>query len=200
MRHIRLFALFAVTMLFPALGSSANLSLEDALNERILGDPAAPITIVEYSSLTCPHCRSFHEDVLPALMEAYIDTGKAKLVFRDFPLDGLALRASMMARCAPAKRYFNFIEALFRSQSTWATNTNPMAALARVGKLGGMSQTDFDACMQNEALFDGILRSRQVAAVEFAVEASPTFIINGQKMTQRPSFESFESILKRLAP
>ncbi len=200
MRHIRLFALFAVTMLFPALGSSANLSLEDALNERILGDPAAPITIVEYSSLTCPHCRSFHEDVLPALMEAYIDTGKAKLVFRDFPLDGLALRASMMARCAPAKRYFNFIEALFRSQSTWATNTNPMAALARVGKLGGMSQTDFDACMQNEALFDGILRSRQVAAVEFAVEASPTFIINGQKMTQRPSFESFESMLKRLAP
>jgi protein-disulfide isomerase len=187
-------------MLFPALGSSANLSLEDALNERILGDPAAPITIVEYSSLTCPHCRSFHEDVLPALMEAYIDTGKAKLVFRDFPLDGLALRASMMARCAPAKRYFNFIEALFRSQSTWATNTNPMAALARVGKLGGMSQTDFDACMQNEALFDGILRSRQVAAVEFAVEASPTFIINGQKMTQRPSFESFESMLKRLAP
>ncbi len=194
MRHIRLFALLAVTMLFPALGSAANLSLEDALNERVLGDPAAPITIVEYASMTCPHCRSFHEDVLPALMEAYIDTGKAKLIFRDFPLDGLALRASMMARCAPVNRYFKYIDALFRSQSTWATNTNPLVALARIGKLGGMSQNDFDACMQNEALFDGILRSRQVAAIEFSVEATPTFIINGQKMTQRPSFESFESI------
>ena len=200
LRLIRLFSLVAVTILFPTMGSAANLSLEDALTERVLGDPAAPITIVEYASLTCPHCRSFHQDVLPALKEAYIDTGKAKLVFRDFPLDGLALRASMMARCAPADRYFKYIDALFRSQSSWATNANPLVALARVGKLGGMNQVDFDACMQNEALFDGILRSRQVAAVEFSVNSTPTFIINGEKMTQRPSFESFESMLKRLAP
>ena len=200
MRQILLSVLLAVTILFPAMGSAANLSLEDALNDRVLGDPAAPITIVEYSSLTCPHCKSFHQDVLPTLMEAYIETGKAKLIYRDFPLDGLALRASMMARCAPADRYFKYIDALFKSQSTWATNTNPLDALARVGKLGGMNQSDFDACMKNEALFDGILRSRQVAAIEFSVESTPTFIINGQKMTQRPSFESFDSMLKRLAP
>ena len=200
LRLIRLFALLAATLLFPTMGSAANLSLEEALNERVLGDPAAPITIVEYASLTCPHCRSFHEDVLPALMKAYIETGKAKLVFRDFPLDGLALRASMMARCAPTDKYFRYIDALFKSQSTWATNDKPLVALARVGKLGGMNQSDFDACMQNEALFDGILRSRQVAAVEFSVHSTPTFIINGQKMTQRPSFESFETVLKRLAP
>jgi len=200
LRLIRLFALLAAALLFPTMGSAANLSLEEALYERVLGDPAAPITIVEYASLTCSHCRNFHEDVLPALMTAYIDTGKAKLVFRDFPLDGLALRASMMARCAPTDKYFRYIDVLFKSQSTWATNHNPMVALARVGKLGGMNQSDFDACMQNEALIDGILRSRQVAASKYSVQATPTFIINGQKMTQHHSFESFETLLKRLAP
>ena len=181
-------------------GDAANLPVADALNERVLGNSSAPITIIEYASMTCFHCKSFHEDVLPSLMTAYIETGKAKLIFRDFPLDGLALRASMMARCAPADRYFKYIDVLFRTQSTWATNTDPLVALARVGKLGGMNQAGFDSCMENEALFDGILRSRQVAAIEFSVQSTPTFIINGKKLTQQPTFESFESILKRLAP
>ena len=133
-------------------------------------------------------------------MKAYIETGKAKLVFRDFPLDGLALRASMMARCAPTDRYFKYIDALYKTQSTWATDSDPLVALARVGKLGGMNQTDFDACMKDEDLFNGILRSRQVASVEFSVEGTPTFIINGKKMTQQATFEAFDSILKKLTP
>ena len=133
-------------------------------------------------------------------MKAYIDTGKAKLVFRDFPLDGLALRASMMARCAPADLYFKYIDVLYQTQATWATNTDPLVALARIGKLGGMKQIDFDACMKDEQLFNGILRSRQVASVEASVEGTPTFIINGKKMIQPITFASFDSILKKLTP
>ena len=200
MRIFSLIALLALSIYAPTTGVAANLPLADALNERVLGNPSAPITIVEYASLTCAHCKSFHQDVLPALMKAYIETGKAKLVFRDFPLDGLALRASMMARCAPADRYFKYIDVLYRTQSTWATDSDPLIALARVGKLGGMNQTDFDACMKDEDLFNGILRSRQVASIEFSVEGTPTFIINGKKMTQQATFESFDSILKKLTP
>jgi protein-disulfide isomerase len=200
LRIFSLIALLALSIYAPTTGVAENLPLADALNDRVLGNPSAPITIVEYSSLTCPNCRSFHQDVFPELMKAYIKTGKAKLVFRDFPLDGLALRASMMARCAPTDRYFKYIDVLYRTQSTWATESDPLIALARVGKLGGMNQTDFDACMQNEALFDGILRSRQVASVEFSIEGTPTFIINGKKMTQPATFESFDSILKKLTP
>ena len=200
MRIFSLIALLALSIYAPTTGVAANLPLADALNERVLGNPSAPITIVEYASLTCSHCKSFHQDVLPALMKAYIETGKAKLVFRDFPLDGLALRASMMARCAPTDRYFKYIDVLFRTQSTWATDSDPLVALARVGKLGGMNQTDFDACMKDEDLFNGILRSRQVASIEFSIEGTPTFIINGKKMTQQAIFESFNSILKKLTP
>ena len=200
MRIFSLIALLALSIYAPTTGVAANLHLADALNERVLGNPSAPITIVEYASLTCSHCKSFHQDVLPALMKAYIETGKAKLVFRDFPLDGLALRASMMARCAPTDRYFKYIDVLFRTQSTWATDSDPLVALARVGKLGGMNQTDFDACMKDEDLFNGILRSRQVASIEFSIEGTPTFIINGKKMTQQAIFESFDSILKKLTP
>ena len=200
MRIFSLIALLALSIYAPTTGVAANLPLADALNERVLGNPSAPITIVEYASLTCSHCKSFHQDVLPALMKAYIETGKAKLVFRDFPLDGLALRASMMARCAPTDRYFKYIDVLFRTQSTWATDSDPLVALARVGKLGGMNQTDFDACMKDEDLFNGILRSRQVASIEFSIEGTPTFIINGKKMTQQAIFESFDSILKKLTP
>lgn len=200
MRIFSLIALLALSIYAPTTGVAANLPLADALNERVLGNPSAPITIVEYASLTCSHCKSFHQDVLPPLMKAYIETGKAKLVFRDFPLDGLALRASMMARCAPTDRYFKYIDVLFRTQSTWATDSDPLVALARVGKLGGMNQTDFDACMKDEDLFNGILRSRQVASIEFSIEGTPTFIINGKKMTQQAIFESFDSILKKLTP
>jgi protein-disulfide isomerase len=199
-RLLSLIALLALSIYAPTTGVAANLALADALKERVLGNQAAPITIVEYASLTCSHCKIFHQDVLPALMKAYIETGKAKLVFRDFPLDGLALRASMMARCAPTDRYFKYIDALYQTQSAWAADSNPLIALARVGKLGGMKQTDFDACMKDEDLFNGILRSRQVAAIEFSVEGTPTFIINGKKMTQPVTFESFDSILKKLTP
>ena len=111
-------------------------TLEQAMKDRSLGDANAQVTITEYSSLTCSHCMVFHRDILPDIKKHYIDTGKVKLVFRDFPLGGLAMAAAMMARCAAPERYFGIIEILFRGQSDWANSKNPMEALTRIGRLG----------------------------------------------------------------
>lgn len=182
----------------PTTGQTGEINIKEALEDRIIGNPTAPITIIEYASLTCPHCKTFHTDVLPSLKTAYIETGKVKFIFREFPLNALALRASMMARCAPTKQYYKFIGALFQTQSVWATNDEPLVALARVGKLGGMSQSDFDGCMQNEALFDGIMKSRQIASSKYLVESTPTFIVNGNKLEEAPTLEAFDLMIKSL--
>ena len=120
----------------------------DQTPDRVLGKADAPITIIEYASLTCPHCADFDKEVLPELKTKYIETGKAKLVYRDFPLDQWAMRAAMLARCAPADKYFSFIDVLFQNQITWATAKDPMAALEKIGKLGGVSSEQFNACME----------------------------------------------------
>ena len=189
--------LFALMVAMPAV---ADLDVEAALKDRILGDPNAPVTIIEYASLTCPHCAGFHNDSLGELKARYIDTGKAKLIFRDFPLDGLALRASMMARCAEDDRYFGFIEVLFRSQSNWAQPdlARGTQSLQQIGRLGGMSAEDFEACMASEELIDGILAMRQEAAETFDVGSTPSFVINGKTYAGAMPVEEFAAILDPL--
>src|SRR5438128_6933423 len=113
-------------------------------DDRVLGNPDAPITIVEYASLTCPHCAHFANDVLPDIKKKWIDTGKAKLVLRDFPLDEPALRAAMIARCAPPDRYYAFADTFFAAQEKWVTARDYRDSLARLAKLGGMSKDEFD--------------------------------------------------------
>lgn len=185
-------------------GAMADLaSVEEMLADRVLGDPDAPITIIEYSSLTCPHCADFHTNTLPKLKANYLDTGKAKLVYRDFPLgnDGRSTIAAMLARCAPPDRYFGFLDVLFRGQRNWALAPDPFAALSQIGQLGGISAEDFEACMNNEALFNGIRKSRADAAAEFGVESTPTFIINGERRIDGSQpYETFEAVLQELAP
>ena len=193
---IRFGWIFGALMLTAAFAASAKpLGTEEALKERVLGDPKAPITIIEYSSLGCPHCAKFHKDTLPELKKNYIDTGKAKLIYRDFPLGGGAYAAAMMARCAPPSRYFQFIEVLFKNQDTWARSKNPQQPLARIGKLGGMSQADFDACLKNEALFQGIRKVQLEGKQKFEVNATPTFIINDEKISGARPYEDFRKIL-----
>src|SRR5256885_15632799 len=125
-----------------------------ALNkdDRILGNPDAPITIVEYASLTCPHCAHFANEVLPELKKKWIDTGKAKLVLRDYPLDEPALRAAMIARCAPPDRFYAYVDTLFAAQEKWVMAKDYRDALARLVKLGGMSREEFDNCLKNTTL------------------------------------------------
>ncbi len=166
-------------VLLPALlafGSGGSQAAE--VKERVLGDPAAPVTIIEYASLTCPHCAAFHRDDLPAIKAKYIDTGKAKLIFRDFPLDQLALQAAVLAHCAGDARYFSFLNAMFASQATWARAGDPIAALKQLAKLGGLSEAEADACLADSAMQDGVLQARLDGEQKFNVSSTPTVIIN----------------------
>lgn len=178
--------------------SAAPVTVQEAMSERVLGKPDAPVTIIEFASLTCPHCKDFALNTLPQLKTAYIDTGKVKLIYRDFPLDGRAAMASMVARCAPKDRYFAFIEALFRGQDTWARAPDARVPLGQMARLGGMSQEDFDACIKNEALFNAIKQDAQDAQKKYTVDSTPTFIINGKKLEGGHSFENFEAAIKPL--
>ena len=120
----------AMALLFSACAEASPLPTEEALKERVLGQANAPVTIIEYSSLSCPHCAQFHNNVLPKLKKNYIDTGKVKLVYRDFPLGGPAYIAAMMARCAKPDRYFQFLDVLFRDQANWARSHRRLGRLA----------------------------------------------------------------------
>ncbi|MBV8169464.1 MAG: DsbA family protein [Alphaproteobacteria bacterium] len=168
--------------------------------DRVLGKADAPITIIEYASLTCPHCADFNKEIMPELKQRYVETGKAKIVFRDFPLDQMALRASMLARCAPADKYFAFIDVLFQQQGSWATAKDPMAALEQLGKLGGVPSDKFKTCMADQALADSVLTERLRGANEFKVEGTPTLYVNGKKIDTPRTFADFDKILKPLAP
>lgn len=193
-------SLAVIALIWLGLGPvfAAPATVEEAMAERSMGKADAPVTIIEFASLTCPHCKDFEVNVLPKLKTAYIDTGKVKFIYRDFPLDGRALLASMVARCAPKERYFAFLDALFRGQDSWARAQDPIQALGQVAKLGGMSQTDFDACIKNQALFDAIKKDALDAQSQYKIESTPTFVINGKKMEGGHSFEAFETALKPL--
>jgi protein-disulfide isomerase len=169
-------------------------------DDRTLGNPNAPVTIVEYASMTCPHCAHFADDVLPELKKKWIDTGKVKLVLRDFPLDGEAVHASMIARCAPPDRFYAFVDAFFADQDKWVTAPDYQAALTRLAALGGMSKADVDKCLADKALEDQILTSRLVASKQLDVNATPTFFVNGTKYAGEPTVEAFDKLLSGLSP
>lgn len=183
----------------PQLLADAQTVLALTKDDRILGNPDAPITIIEYASLTCPHCAHFANDVLPELKKKWIDTGKVKLVLRDYPLDEPALRAAMIARCAPPDRYYAFVDTFFGAQDKWVTARDYRDALARLVKLGGMSREEFDNCLKNTALENKIVEGRLIASKELDVNSTPTFFINGTKFTGAPTVEEFDKALSGLS-
>ncbi|KZD12495.1 DsbA family protein [Oceanibaculum pacificum] len=191
-----------VVVLGWSLSAAAQQSLEEMLAPRILGNADAPVEILEFSSMTCPHCGRFHRETLGQIKKNFIDTGKVKLVLRDFPFDGLALRASMLARCAPPERYHAFVETLYHNQDAWSRAADPMAALAQIAKLGGMNQQQFEACMADEKLLDGILQGRLEAQNKYNITSTPTFVIRakGEEKTISGAqpYEEFEKVLKPL--
>ncbi len=187
--------LAAMGVAAPAFGHHGG---ETSADDLVLGDPAAPITIIEYASLTCPHCASFHNDTLSRIKERYIDAGKVRLIYRDFPFDSLAMRAAVVARCAGREQYFGILEALFRTQRSWAGAQKPFEALARVARLGGLKREEIDACLADKALTDAVLASRLNGAKECNVTSTPTFIINGEKVVGAQKYERFEEILDRM--
>jgi protein-disulfide isomerase len=189
----------AVSALLATLPLGAVAS-EPAIAERVLGDPDAPVTIIEYSSLTCPHCAAFHADTLPTLKERYIDTGQAKLVFRDFPLDQNALNAAVIAHCAGEDRYFAFLEAMFASQERWARSANPTESLLQLAGLGGMPREQAEACLADEAMVDAVLKKRLDGQEEFAIASTPSFIINGEMVSGNQSVDEFATVIEAALP
>ncbi|HVC51845.1 MAG TPA: DsbA family protein [Stellaceae bacterium] len=181
----------------PAAPSAA---LAVSPNDRILGKPDAPITIIEYASLTCPHCRHFETEVLPTLKKKWIDTGKARLILRDYPLDAPALRAAMVARCAPPDRFYPFIETLFDNQEQWAGASDPDAELQKLALLGGMTKKQFTDCLADKTMENEVIGSRLAATQQLGVDATPTFFINGTKFDGDPTIEAFNELLARLSP
>jgi protein-disulfide isomerase len=169
-------------------------------DDRVLGKPDAPITIFEYASLTCPHCAAFDKETLPKLKAEWLDTGKAKLVFRDYPLDGAALKAAVLARCAPKERFYGFIDTLFSAQDLWARGGDPTQALDRLAKLGGMSEDQFQACMKNDALQNEVLAMRLAGEKQYKVESTPTFFINGKLLVGAQPYDQFNEALKAADP
>lgn len=199
-RFISLAAALSTALMIATGAGAAPLSTEEALSERVMGDADAPITIIEYASLTCPHCASFHKDTLPKLKSEWIDTGKAKLIYRDFPTApaGPSYAASMIARCAPKDRYFTFLDAFFRTQSTWISSPDPRGALGQMARLGGLSEADFDQCMENEALLTGIRQLAQDGGREYGVQSTPSLVINGRLYPGNRSYDDLADILEGL--
>jgi len=171
-----------------------------SLPDMALGPANASVTITEYASLTCPHCSAFNETVFPKIKSEYIDTGKVRYVFREFPLDIKAAAGSMLSRCIAkddSGKYFAVTDMLFRQQNDWVTK-NTTETLTRIGKQAGLSQQAVEDCLKNQALLDKIAADQKYAAEVLRVDSTPTFFINGEKIKGETSFEEFDKRIKSL--
>lgn len=183
----------------PAEVPVADLMKEGPLPDLSIGKADAPVTIVEYASMTCGHCANFHNKVFPALKEKYIDTGKVRFIFREFPLDNLAAAASMLARCTGGDKAYPLIGALFKTQEQWAfVRGNPVPELFKVAKQAGYTQEAFDKCLRDDALLEKLTSIRDKASKEFGVNSTPTFFINGKRLTGRS--DQVETFDQAIAP
>jgi len=180
--------------------SAADIARPSSLGDMALGDPKAPVTIVEYASMTCPHCATFTLQVFPKIKEAYIDTGKARFIFREFPLDLTAAAGSMLARCIgkddPAK-YFAVNDLLFRQQADWAVK-DTAATLKRIARQAGMGEQQFEECLKDQKLLDAIKESQDHAVNKLKVNSTPTFFVNETLVRGDISFEAFQKIIDPL--
>lgn len=208
MKYIQRFAVALALSLaaFAGLAAGPDVRAQTAapatdprLQDMVLGKADAPVTIIEYASLTCPHCASFHASVLPEIKKEFIDTGKAKLIFRDFPLDQLAFAGAILARCAGPEKYYTYLDVLFAQQRQWATAQDPKAALVQIARLGGLSAQQFEACLQDKAMGDYILNSRLEGNQKFNVNSTPTLIIDGKTEPGVPSLDDLRKKLNALA-
>jgi protein-disulfide isomerase len=183
-------------LVWASLGPIESIAAEP--QEQVLGKPDAPVTIIEYASLTCSHCAQFHNEVLPKLKERYIAPGKVRLIYRDFPLDQTALAAAALAHCAGPDRYFSMLEVLFKTQSNWARADDPIAALKQLGKLGGLTDQAMNACLADEQLTNGILQGRLAGENEYKIGSTPTFIIDGKAYPGSRDVEEFAKLIDPL--
>jgi protein-disulfide isomerase len=177
--------------------ASSEMPLYD--DDRILGDAAAPVTILEYSSLTCPHCAAFHRETLPRVKTEWIESGRARLVYRHYPLDQVALRAAAAANCVPGDGFFGFMDVLFQNQEKWAGSQDPFAAVGQYAALAGLDKATYEKCLSDEAVIDRILEKQADGRDKYNVTSTPTFVINGTPVAGNLPYEEFNRILEEAA-
>ncbi len=200
----------AAVCLFALVAPAAALAAEDAqvdvtqlmaaspLGDMALGDPSAPVTVVEYASLTCSHCGRFYQTTFDAFKAKYIDTGKVYFVLREFPLDQLALVAVMGARCAEEKEFFPIVDQLFREQKDWAFVEKPGdALLARLAQ-HGVDEADFKACLGKDGLVKNILAVQEKGEKTFGVSGTPTFFFNGMRHVGEMTMAQIDAMIEPL--
>ena len=174
--------------------------LEISENDFVIGDENAPITIIEYSSLSCNHCASFHNDTLGYLKKEYVDTGKVKIVFRDFPFNYPALLGSMVLRCIPNEVKYDYMNVLFQLQTQWVVNENVKSTqeIFKIMQSGGMTKLEFDTCINNIDLENEILTGVMAAQNKFNIRSTPSFLINGGLVEGNKPIKEFRQILDKI--
>lgn len=186
---IRLLALVA------ALFTAGTAGAQEYPIDKVMGKPDAPITIIEYASLTCPHCARFATTTMPKIKAEWIDTGKAKLIYRDLPTEPAAVSvgASMIAHCAP--NYFGVLSLLFEQQEQWMRSSSPLAAIKKLVRLAGMTEDKVDACLKDQGLANAIQARAQDGGSKYGISSTPSFVVNGKLVGALP-YEEFDKILK----
>ena len=195
-KFIIIFLLFFTT----SISSNENSELIIKDNDFFIGDENAPVTIIEYASMSCSHCADFHNDTLDELKKEYVDTGKVKFVFRDFPFNYPALAGSMMMRCVPDEVRYDYMNALYKLQKNWVIrdNNKTKSELYKIMQSGGMQQDEFDACLSDVNMENNILEGVMNAQREFNIRSTPTFIINGIIYSGNKNIKEFRQIIDKI--
>lgn len=165
------------------------------LGEREYGNPNAPVTIIEYASLTCPHCRNYHKNVFPKVKRHYVDTGKVRYIIREFPIGRTAGTAAIVTRCAPEGKYLSMTESFLARQGEWVSQDVRPDAIYGVAKSSGMSRAEFDKCLTNQAIIDGLTEVKQRGR-KYGVIGTPTLFVNGQKLQGEMTFEEVKALIE----
>ena len=169
-----------VSLGFMGKAEAKIVDTETALQDVVIGKADAPVEIIEYASLACPACRHFHENIFPTIKTEYIDTGKVKFIYRDFPTNTPALAAAMISRCAGPDRHAGLVDIFFDTQSQWGHSENPLQALTMVARMAGLGPTEVDECIKNSELMNGIQNNAKKANEEKGVAATPTVFVAGK--------------------
>jgi protein-disulfide isomerase len=187
-------------IVFFILPISANTVLEVTEDDFVVGDKNAPVTIIEYASLSCSHCANFHNNTLNDLIKEYVDTGKARIVFRDFPFNYPALLGSMVLRCIPEDVRYDYMNALFQLQQKWVVRENAKSTqeLYKIMQSGGMTKEEFETCTNNVELENTILQALIAAQNEFNIQSTPSFLINGNLVEGNKSIKEFRQIIDKI--
>jgi len=192
---------FGLATSLPAHAQSVDLDAlmeKGTLDDIVLGSEDAPVTVIEYFSMTCGHCANFHNTTFKHLEETYIKEGKMRFILREFPLDPLAAAGAMLARCTPGDNAVAMIDVLLGNQRTWAYSDNPVSSLFNFARQAGFTQDSFNACLTDQKLLDDITAVRERGTKEFGINSTPTFFVNGEKHVGALSSEEFDKILEPL--